>query len=233
MDELRQQREAGIITEESIKELARSRQEKHEAKVLAELGELSELTEKMQLAQEPATTENEVQTLSVKTQMSALLQDLLRDQISPRILQLIFLWNWLEFFCHLRKQHNRYALGEVEGKLAKRIKSVVAALKDDGPTPEMKRVAELLENARKEVGSIEAPTEKSEVERQNEIALRRLHALIATFLEREINPYIIRNMCLYFWARLSTMNEGVPEAFFQTIERNWPLIVSSFDTIEF
>lgn len=62
---------------------------------------------------------------------------------------------------------------------------------------------------------------RSELELQTEMAMSCLHVLYENCREHGFDGMLIETSLFYYWLRTSIIREGIPEQFFQKIERHW------------
>jgi hypothetical protein len=154
--------------------------------------------------------------------------------IAPHIIEPALLYHWLRWatinhglsedkFDALTKR-----LDAVLEPLTSLLRGMGEAFEDEGPTPEMRELGETVQRARDLYGgSLQQLPSMSYEERyrQTDLTNREIFRLTRECLERPINPALIESAFLYYWARVSTINAGVPEVFFQKLEHHWPEVV--------
>ena len=136
------------------------------------------------------------------------------------------------------RQHNGFAEGGFDRCLARMgpvMKPIVDILdrlgneiQDDGPLPEMERLAQKLEEARDIYGGWDRswPKSREESDAQTERAHQRIQPALLEWIDAGMSPAVIERMLFYFWFRTTAINRDLKEFFFQKLERNWDVVMA-------
>lgn len=176
----------------------------------------------------PATRKEGYQRAMLDT-MRSLSVELLRLGVTSAILEGAYLLWWLRLAC----VNHRFAEGGFERSL-KRIGPLVGPISEilvrvgekveaEAPSPELQRLGEKIEALRIRAGGAVATWPKSGEDElaQTEIANTYLQKTLAMALDVGIPGDVLESLLLYFWFRSNTNRNGLPEAFFQKVERHW------------
>jgi hypothetical protein len=101
-------------------------------------------------------------------------------------------------------------------------------IQDDGPLPEMERLAQKLEEARDSYGGCGRswPKSREESDAQTELAHQRIRPALLEWIDAGVSPAVIERMLFYFWFRTTAINRDLKEFCFQKLERNWDVVMA-------
>ena len=114
-------------------------------------------------------------------------------------------------------------IGPVMGAVSDILMRLGNKIEDEGPTPEMQRLGEKLEEVRGLAGGTVAswPKSREAEDAQTETAHELIRQTLLVSTDAGIPPGVIEGMLLYFWFRCTANRHGLKEAFFQKMERHW------------
>jgi len=177
----------------------------------------------------PPTSQKEVYQRAMLETMRSLSVELLRLRVTSAILEGAYLLWWLRLACI----NHRFAKGGFERSL-KRIGPLVGPLsgilvrigeqaEDQAPLPELQQLGEKLEALRRMSGGAVAtwPENRQAESEQTEIANTYIQKTIVMAVDVGIPADVVESLLLYFWFRCTVNRHGLPEAFFQKVERHW------------
>jgi hypothetical protein len=100
-------------------------------------------------------------------------------------------------------------------------------IEDEGPTPELRLMAEKIGQLYDLAGGSVAtwPESKQAEEQQTELAHRFIRTVVMTSIDNRVSPRLIESMLLYFWFRCTATRQGLKEEFFQKVERHWDTVM--------
>jgi hypothetical protein len=98
---------------------------------------------------------------------------------------------------------------------------------DDGPMPELQRMAEKIEELRARAGGtvVTWPESRQAEQEQTELAHKFIRTVLQTSIDNGVSPSLIESMLLYFWFRCTVNRCGLKEEFFQKLERHWDVVM--------
>jgi hypothetical protein len=182
---------------------------------------------------DPPATKKQADQRRMLEAMQTLSVELMRQGVTTAILEGAYLIWWLRAAC----VNHGFAEGGFERSL-KRIGPLVGPvsdmmirlgeeIKDTGPTPELQRLGEKLEELRGLYGGAVAtwPKSREAEDAQTEIAQTLIQQTLQVSLDADVSPDVIESMLLYFWFRCTANRYGLREVFFQKMERHWDLVM--------
>ena len=177
----------------------------------------------------PPTSPKEVYEQAMLVAMRTLSVELLQQGVTTAIMEGAFLLWWLRLSCF----NHYFAEGGLERSI-KRIGPIVGPIsnilirigkeaEDEKPLPEMQRLGEKLEELRGLAGGAVAtwPVDKADELAQTETANTLIQKTLQVSMDVGIPSNVMERFLLYFWFRCTSNRYGLPEAFFQTVERHW------------
>lgn len=177
----------------------------------------------------PPTSKKQVYQHAMLDAMRSLSVELLRLGVTTAIMEGAYLIWWLRLACI----NHHFAEGGLERSL-KRIGPLVGPISDilirigektdnDAPNPALQRLGEKIEALRGLCGGAVAtwPDSKEAEVEQTEIANTLIQKTLQISIEVGIPPDVMESLLLYFWFRSTVNRYGLPEAFFQKVERHW------------
>ncbi len=182
----------------------------------------------------PPVSEKEIQQRFLLERLRTLSLDLLLQGVTSAIVEGAFLIWWLKVAC----LNHGFAEGGFErclariGPMMKQIGDILDRLgheiQDDGPLPELERLAQKLEEARDIFGGWGRswPKSREEGDAQTELAYQRIQPALLEWIDAGVSPAMIERMLFYFWFRTTAINRDLKEFFFQKLERNWDVVMA-------
>ena len=196
------------------------------------LDEIRKLHDQIHANDPTPSSRLEHQAASALSGFQQILITLVADGIPPDMIETSVFYHWLRFTIlsrgHEEARFEALAkdMHSVVSRLVKRIREILLSVDDEGPTREMQQLGSMLETLKKVVRTMgQQDLTRKEIERRGMQTTLAVAGFIQDHLDSETNPGLLENVLLYHWLRLSTINGGVDEAFFQKIERNWPTVV--------
>ena len=177
----------------------------------------------------PPTSSKQVYERAMLNTMRSLSIELLQRGVTTAIMEGAYLLWWLRLACVT----HHFAEGGLERSL-QRIGPLVGPVSDilirigeeteaESPLPQLQRLGEKIEALRGLCGGAVAtwPDSKEAEVDQTEIANTLIQQTVRICLDAEIPADVIESFLLYFWFRCTVNRYGLPEAFFQKVERHW------------
>jgi hypothetical protein len=161
--------------------------------------------------------------------MRSLSVELLKRGVTTAIMEGAYMIWWLRLAC----MNHRFAeggfdrclgrIGPVMGAVSDILMRLGDEIEDDGPTPDLQRLGEKLEEVRGLFGGSVAtwPQSRGAEAAQTEAAHALIQQTLLVSTDAGIPPGVIEGMLLYFWFRCTANRHGLKEAFFQKLERHW------------
>lgn len=176
----------------------------------------------------PPTSRKQVYERAMLDTMRSLSVELLQRGVTTAIMEGAYLIWWLRLTCI----NHHFAEGGFERSL-KRIGPLVGPVSDilirvgeeaeEEPLPELQRLGEKIEELRGLCGGAVAtwPDSRQTEAGQNEIANTFIQKTVLMCTDAQIPASVMESLLLYFWFRCTVNRYGLPEAFFQKVERHW------------
>ncbi len=177
----------------------------------------------------PPTSKKEVYERAMLSTMRSLSVELVHRGVTTAILEGAYLVWWLRLACI----NHEFAEGGFERSL-KRMGPLVGPVSDilmhigkeaeaEEPSPELQRLGEKIEALRGLCGGAVAtwPESREAEAAQTEIANTLIQKTLLMSMEAGIPADVLESLLLYFWFRCTVNRHGLPEAFFQKVERHW------------
>ncbi len=177
----------------------------------------------------PPTSKKQVYERAMLGAMRSLSVELLRRGVTTAIMEGTYLLWWLRFACinhHFVEggfERSLKRIGPIVGPISDILIRIGKKTEDEGPLPEMRRLGEKLEELRGLAGGAVAtwPDSKEAEVAQTEIANTLIQKTTLMSIDAGIPSEVIESLLLYFWFRSTVNRYGLPEAFFQKVERHW------------
>jgi hypothetical protein len=154
-------------------------------------------------------------------------ETLLQHGVDLGVIETTLLY-WFIMFCGSNRDVSERKFEQLTGnmhsiasKLAMAMKDLTREIDDDGPTLGMRTLGQKLDRAKSLLGTPLQNLTRSETERQTEMSMRCMNVFYESARMHGFDGWLIENTIFYYWLRLSTLRESVPEHIFQKIERNW------------
>lgn len=166
----------------------------------------------------------------VKLKIQKLIQDLILEDIHPKQIQSFLLVQYIHMMSFLVSSnpevyfyHQVANVADLVISLGKKIIFIEEILEDEGPSDQMKEVAEkatILRHALKE--RLRRSLTQKEERRQEERLSKEFFSLL-----RDVNGasiVFLASTFLYHWTSLATLESDVSGEYFQKLEQNWDTI---------
>lgn len=202
------------------------------------LAELRELHARIHENDPQPASNREQQAAALISGLQQRIIALMVDGVPPPMVETSVLYCWLRFMLlglghdEARIEAVTRDLVSVAGRLARRIKEIVATVDDAGPTRDMQELGSRLEALKELIHAMRKPElSHAEVEQRAMQTTLAVADFIQDHIDRQTDPGLLASALLYHWIRLSTINGNVDEAFFQKVERNWPAVVEGLQPL--
>lgn len=165
--------------------------------------------------------------------MRKLSLELLHRGVTTAVMEGAYLMWWLRVSCVNHRfseggfERSLSRIGPLVGPISEIIMRLGKEIVDDGPLPEMQRLGEKIEELRDMHGGavVTTPKSREEEDAQTETAHALIQRTILVTADLGIPSPVIESLLLYFWFRCTANRHGLPEAFFQKIERHWNVVM--------
>lgn len=188
--------------------------------------EISKLSEQIQSKEPPAFTLNEKQAAITMANTDKAVTDLIKDGMSPKIIVMSLFYFWLHLETTMlnisEERFDNWQIDFAEGfrMIVNKIKAIVNTLPNQ--KKELERAA--LENKLDLIKSfisaerLDQNLPHNKLVFQTEKVNKKIHECASELLIQNFHPMIISNVLFGRWIRLSALQDGVPESFYQKIE---------------
>lgn len=197
------------------------------------MAELADLHKDVHRDDPLPANEMEAQAAVVQLALQRTVMNLLTNGCDPKIVELALFMSWRRLIALTAGFDDEAMDVPFEQSLAvaaKLMRTITAEIVDDGPSPQMARLGDMVSVLKASyLDTAHDTLSQAQVSAQSEVVNITLVRVIGLLLDRDLHVTMVQNVLLYFWLRLSTINANVDEALFQKIERNWPDILYRFN----
>ncbi len=202
------------------------------------INDIAKLHQKIHADDPEPADEQERQAAYIFANTQRIIMELVAKDVRLRTLELGLLYNWLRLATLIRGYDEDQAtqvsghLEVVVQRLMDELRALDADLEDEEPNPDMAQLGGKIAQLRNLFGNLhQTDLPHHEVERQTDLTTRALFSFTGACLDQEMHPGLLESTMLYYWLRSFAMSAQMPEAVFQKLERQWPVVVQRVGTM--